>query len=98
MSPATRTVSRPLNGPKTNPSILYFTDIQMLQLNRYERTEKLREKPAYPSTTIMMVSSLDETIDPMRGFEAGADDYLEKPFSEEELRRKADELLNSMVR
>ena len=38
-----------------------------------------------PSVPIMMLTELDSTEDKLRGFDAGADDYLVKPFEFQEL-------------
>lgn len=72
------------------------SDIRMPFMNGYELTESLRELDQYSSVPILLISSLDEKIDKMRGFDVGADDYLEKPFSDEELTQKVRGLLRSV--
>ncbi|MFB6355837.1 MAG: response regulator transcription factor [bacterium] len=51
---------------------------------------------AYKDVPILIMSALNEKIDRMRGFDAGADDYLEKPFGEEELQQKVQGLLRDV--
>ena len=52
-------------------------------MDGYQIAEKLRETDK--ETAIIMVTALDTERDKVRGLDAGADDYLTKPFSMEEL-------------
>lgn len=45
----------------------------------------LREVRAFSSVPVIMLTARDEPIDKVRGLEAGADDYLGKPFDHLEL-------------
>ena len=45
----------------------------------------LRADPAFSRVPVVMVTAKSEERDKLRGFEAGADDYLTKPFSSQEL-------------
>lgn len=42
-------------------------------------------KKIYPDTTVIMLTAKDSPADVSEGFSAGADDYIKKPFSDEEL-------------
>jgi len=53
----------------------------------------LREIRAAAATPILMLTSRDEEIDKVLGLEAGADDYLTKPFSMRELLARVRALL-----
>lgn len=64
---------------------LVSTDVMMPRMDGYELVRHLRELPAYRRTPIVMVSSLGEKMDKVRGFDAGADDYVTKPFDRETL-------------
>jgi two-component system chemotaxis sensor kinase CheA len=64
---------------------LVSTDVRMPVINGYELTRKLRSMDSYRDVPIVMVSTLDEEIDKERGFTAGTDEYVEKPFNEEQL-------------
>ena len=52
--------------------------------------KRLRE---FSSTYLIMITALADEIDVVQGFEAGADDYLVKPFRPRELRARADSML-----
>ncbi|MBI3271389.1 MAG: response regulator [Planctomycetes bacterium] len=64
---------------------LVSTDIMMPRMDGYELTRNLRRLPEYRSVPIIMVTTKGEKMDKIRGFDAGADDYLTKPFDKETL-------------
>src|SRR5262249_44472313 len=49
----------------------------------FDRCRKLRERGS--TTPVLMLTALDAVDDRVRGLEAGADDYLSKPFAFREL-------------
>jgi len=62
---------------------LILLDLMLPGMDGYQIAEKLRETDK--ETAIIMVTALDTERDKVRGLDAGADDYLTKPFSMEEL-------------
>lgn len=62
---------------------LILLDLMLPGMDGYAIAEKLRETDK--ETAIIMVTALDTERDKVRGLDAGADDYLTKPFSMEEL-------------
>lgn len=50
--------------------------------------QELRSDPRLQNTPILLVTGRNETADVVLGFEAGADDYIQKPFRPEELRAR----------
>jgi len=58
-------------------------DVMMPKLNGYELAEKLRRERV--ATPMLMLTAKDTVPDLVRGLDAGADDYLTKPFAFEEL-------------
>ena len=77
-------------------------DIMLPGLNGFEVLKKLRA--AKVSTPIILLTARDDVTDKVRGLDSGADDYLTKPFSTEELmariravsRRKGEIMLNEL--
>ncbi len=57
-------------------------DVMMPELNGWEVCQAIRSQSNVP---IIMLTALDDSIDRIRGLELGADDYLIKPFSFQEL-------------
>jgi two-component system KDP operon response regulator KdpE len=61
---------------------LIILDIMLPTLDGYEVCRRIREYSAVP---ILMLTARSSEIDLLRGFDVGADDYLVKPFSVNEL-------------
>ena len=61
---------------------LVLLDLGLPDLDGVEVTRRLREWSAVP---ILVLSARDQEIDKVRALDAGADDYLTKPFGTEEL-------------
>jgi DNA-binding response OmpR family regulator len=59
-------------------------DVMLPGIDGLALCRKLREE-ACKSTPVLMLTARDTLNDKLRGFESGADDYLVKPFSLEEL-------------
>src|SRR6478609_2960248 len=74
---------------KHNP-LLTTLDVNMPGMDGFAVAKRLRE---FSSTYLIMITALADEIDVVQGFEAGADDYLVKPFRPRELRARADSML-----
>ena len=61
---------------------LILLDIRMPGLDGYEVCRRIREFSAVP---IIMLTALAEDADKVKGLNTGADDYVTKPFSADEL-------------
>ncbi|HBP63813.1 MAG TPA: DNA-binding response regulator [Desulfosporosinus sp.] len=61
---------------------LMIVDVMMPRINGIELTEDVR---AYLDIPILMVTAKGESRDKVKGFQAGTDDYLVKPFDPVEL-------------
>jgi DNA-binding response OmpR family regulator len=62
---------------------LILLDLMLPGLDGYEFAARVRERDS--EVAIIMVTALDTERDKVRGLDAGADDYITKPFSMEEL-------------
>ncbi|GMA97104.1 hypothetical protein GCM10025881_39280 [Pseudolysinimonas kribbensis] len=65
-------------------------DVNMPGIDGFETAKRIR---AFSSTYIVMLTALDEEIDTLQGLEAGADDYITKPFRPRELRARIEAML-----
>jgi DNA-binding response OmpR family regulator len=72
---------------------LAVLDVMMPGLNGYEVTRRLRADPATQAIPVILLTARVQEADVSRGFEAGADDYLRKPFSPQELRSRVQAIL-----
>lgn len=70
--------------------ILITCDIHMPGMDGYAVVKRIR---SFDDTYVIMISSLSDEIDIVSALEAGADDYLTKPFSPRELRARVHAML-----
>ncbi len=73
-----------------NPTLVIL-DIMLPDMDGYEIAQNLRKLK--PDVLILMLTALGMKKDKLAGFEAGADDYLTKPFDNEELLARIKALL-----
>ena len=69
---------------------LALLDIMMPEIDGWEVCRRIREKSDMP---VILVSARSQDFDQIVGFEAGADDYVTKPFSLAVLSRRIETLL-----
>jgi DNA-binding response OmpR family regulator len=58
-----------------------FLDIMMPELDGYEVCRRIKASGELASTYVIMLTAKGEETDRQRGLDAGADDYMTKPFS-----------------
>jgi DNA-binding response OmpR family regulator len=76
------------------PDIILL-DIDMPGMNGYETCEKLKSQSATQNVPVTFLSGLDSVEERLKGYEVGGDDYVTKPFSAKELRRKIEVALKN---
>ena len=62
---------------------LAVLDVMMPKLDGYELTRRLRSADATQRMPVILLTARAQESDIATGFEAGADDYLRKPFNPE---------------
>ncbi len=72
---------------------LAVLDVMMPKLTGYDVTRKLREEGATRDIPVILLTARVQEADVEEGFEAGADDYLTKPFSPQELLERVEAIL-----
>jgi sigma-B regulation protein RsbU (phosphoserine phosphatase) len=77
------------------PPDLVLLDIMMPGMDGYEVCRRLRQQPGTAEVPIMFLSSLEDVREKARGFEAGANDYLTKPFEMLEVKARVRSLLKA---
>jgi len=73
---------------QTGPLELALLDWNMPEMNGFELLCALRADPKWSSMRVMLVTTETEASQVMRALDAGADEYLFKPFQKEALRDK----------
>ncbi|RKH49326.1 response regulator [Corallococcus sp. AB050B] len=74
-----------LEAARANPPDLVLTDVMMPRLGGFGLLRGLRELPSTRAVPVVMLSARAGEEAAVEGLEAGADDYLVKPFSAREL-------------
>ncbi|MBU6391132.1 MAG: response regulator [Planctomycetota bacterium] len=82
-----------LEKARTENPDLILLDIMMPKLTGYEVCQRLRADGATKNIPIIMITALHEMDDRIKGIEAGADDFVSKPFNKTELLARVKSLL-----
>jgi DNA-binding response OmpR family regulator len=64
---------------------LAVLDVMMPKVDGYEVTRQLRAEESTRTIRVILLTARAQEADITRGFAAGADDYLRKPFNPDEL-------------
>jgi DNA-binding response OmpR family regulator len=73
---------------------LAVLDVTMPKLDGYEVAASLRGTRAVDRVPIILLTARVREVDVARGFDAGADAYIKKPFSPQELLERVQALLH----
>lgn len=76
-----------------NPIDLIIMDIGLPWINGIELAKMLKEHEDLKSIPLIFVSGKTSDFDVKRGFEAGADDYIKKPFDIDKIKKTVHTLL-----
>jgi DNA-binding response OmpR family regulator len=79
-----------IDAVREHQPILTTLDVSLPGIDGFEVARRIRD---FSSTYIIMLSARDEEIDTLMGLDAGADDYLTKPFRPRELRARIEAML-----
>ena len=77
---------------------LVFLDVTMPKLNGFDACRTIKHDLGLPGTYVVMLTAKGQAYDRQRGLEAGADEYLTKPFDPDELLAVARKALGLEVR
>jgi len=72
---------------------LAVLDVMMPRLDGYELMRRLRADERTSRLPIILLTARAQESDVQRGLEAGADDYIRKPFSPQELMARVQAIL-----
>jgi len=75
------------------PPDLVLMDVMMPLVDGFEACRAIKQNPDTRLIPVVLVTSLDDTDSRVRGIEAGADDFVSKPFNAVELRARVRSLL-----
>ncbi|WP_088889250.1 response regulator [Leptolyngbya ohadii] len=92
-------VRRVINGQmalktaQAHPPDLILLDIKMPDMNGYEVCQHLKAAIDTQDIPVIFISALDEVLDKVKAFAVGGVDYITKPFSEEEVFARVENVL-----
>lgn len=79
-----------INAVREHQPILTTLDVSLPGIDGFEVARRIR---SFSNTYIIMLSARNEEIDTLMGLDAGADDYLTKPFRPRELRARIEAMM-----
>jgi DNA-binding response OmpR family regulator len=79
-----------LEAAKKRSPDLILLDVNMPEMNGYEVCERLKSIKELAGIPVIFLSALGETEDKVKAFQAGAADYISKPFRLEEVRARVE--------
>jgi two-component system chemotaxis response regulator CheY len=71
------------------PYDLVISDVNMPDINGLELVQFIRKSEQHKTTPVVLISTQSSERDRQRGIALGADAYLTKPFTPEQLREEA---------
>ncbi|MFO7655875.1 MAG: response regulator [Bacteroidales bacterium] len=78
---------------ETNTPDLVLMDVMMPEMDGFEVCKRMRSNETLKSIPIILITALDDRDSRKRGLEAGANDYISKPFDRIEIEAKVKNLL-----
>ncbi|MFM6974660.1 MAG: response regulator transcription factor [Agromyces sp.] len=79
-----------IDAVREHDPVVTTLDISMPGIDGFETAKRIRD---FSSTYIVLLTARSEEIDVLQGLEAGADDYLTKPFRPRELRARIEAMM-----
>jgi putative two-component system response regulator len=76
-----------LKASELQPDVVLL-DVMMPGMDGYEVCRRLRSDERLAEMPVLMVTALDDRTSRLRGIEAGADDFISKPFDRIEMRAR----------
>ena len=83
-----------IEGFKSSPPDLAILDIKMPRMDGMELLRRIRQKSDLP---VIFLTSKDEEIDELFGLKMGADDFIQKPFSQRLLVERVKAVLRRFI-
>ena len=76
---------------------LVVLDVMMPKMDGFEACRTIKRDPELGTTPVILLSAKARDVDQKQGYEAGADDYITKPFSPGRLVERVHGLLKTQA-
>lgn len=71
-----------------SPPAIVTLDVMLPHVDGYELLARIRARPGWEAVPVVLLTARSQEKDIVRGLDAGANDYLVKPFKPDELRAR----------
>ena len=85
-----------LDAAREQRPTVIITDVMMPRMDGFELCQHLKTDPALKEVPVVVLTSLSDPRDIIRGLHCGADNFLTKPYSEEYLLRRLRHILTNL--
>ena len=82
---------------QNDPPDLIISDIEMPEMNGYQLCQAVKQDQTLRRIPLILLSTLSSPEDIIEGLQAGADNYVTKPYEAEYLLSRVDSLLHSTI-
>ena len=82
-----------LESARQNPPVLVVSDIVMPGMDGYQFCRTLKNDPLLGDLPVILLTSLHDPLDIVKGLQAGADNFITKPYEEQYLLSRIQYLL-----
>jgi two-component system sensor histidine kinase/response regulator len=82
-----------LNKMADKKPALVISDVIMPEMDGYELCRRIKSDGRYRDIPVILLTSLAESLDVIRGLECGADNFITKPYNEEYLLSRINNML-----
>jgi len=90
---AARNGREALAAIRANPPTLVISDIVMPEMDGYQLCRHIKQDDQFKNIPVILLTSLSDPVDVVRGLECGADNFVFKPYEEEYLQARITYLL-----
>ena len=80
---------------KVTPTVI-ITDVMMPEMDGYEMCRKIKDDPKLKDIPVIILTSLSDPGDVIKGLQSGADNFLTKPYEDEHLLRRLQHVLANL--
>lgn len=82
-----------VEAARKDPPELILLDVRMPRMTGYEACRRLKSDPTLRHIPVVFLSAKGQELEVQTGLEAGAAEYILKPFSPDQLNKRITELL-----